>query len=74
MLVDVKYGKQQRQLSLYVVKGNGPQFTSDEFTNFMQVNGIKHIKCALNHPASNGAVECLVQYIGCSVAHMDLLM
>ena len=44
-----------------LVSDNGPQFTAEQFANFMQVNGIKHIKCAPFHPASNGAVERLVQ-------------
>ena len=44
-----------------LVSGNGPQFTAEQFANFMQINGIRHIKCAPFHPASNGAVEHLVQ-------------
>ena len=43
-----------------LVSDNGPQFTAEEFENFLQSNGIKHIKCAPHHPASNGAVEHLV--------------
>lgn len=48
-------------LPTQVVSDNGPQFTAEDFGSFMQVNGIKHIKCAPYHPASNGAVERLVQ-------------
>ena len=48
-------------LPAQLVSDNGPQFTAEQFENFMQVNGIKHIKCAPFHPASNGAVERLVQ-------------
>ena len=44
-----------------LVSDNGPQFISDEFAAFMKSNGIKHIRCAPYHPASNGAVERLVQ-------------
>ena len=44
-----------------LVSDNGPQFISDEFATFMKSNGIKHIRCAPYHPASNGAVERLVQ-------------
>ena len=36
---------------------NSPQFISEEFADFMKKNGIKHIRCAPYHPASNGAVE-----------------
>ena len=43
------------------VSDNGPQFTSLEFAQFMRNNGIKHIKCAPYHPASNGLVERFVQ-------------
>ena len=44
-----------------VVTYNGPQFVSQDFANFMKLNGIKHIKTSPYHPASNGAVEKLVQ-------------
>ena len=44
-----------------VVLDNGPQFTSDEFAQFMQGNGIKHILCVPYHPASNGLAERFVQ-------------
>ena len=47
-----KYGLPEQ-----VVSDNGPQFTSDEFRHFVKDNGIKHIRCAPYHPASNGAVE-----------------
>lgn len=40
-----------------MVSDNGPQFVSDEFERFTKENGIKHVKCAPYHPASNGAVE-----------------
>ena len=48
-------------LPTQLVSDNGPQFTAEEFKNFLQANGIKHIKCAPYHPTSNGAVEHLVQ-------------
>ena len=44
-----------------VVTDNGPQFIADEFTLFLKQNGVKHLKCSLYHPSSNGAVERLVQ-------------
>jgi transposase InsO family protein len=44
-----------------VVTDNGPQFSSEEFSTFMKMCGIKHLRCSPYHPASNGAVERLVQ-------------
>ncbi len=44
-----------------VVSDNGPQFTSDEFAQFMKSNGVKHIRTALYHPSSNGQAERFVQ-------------
>ena len=44
-----------------LVSDNGPQFTSDEFQQFMKGNGIKHIRSAPYHPASNGQAERFVQ-------------
>lgn len=40
-----------------VVSDNGAQFISDEFQNFMKLNGIRHLRSAPYHPASNGAAE-----------------
>ena len=42
------------------VSENGIQFTSDKFTQFMKLNGIKHICSAPYHPASNGLAERFV--------------
>ena len=44
-----------------VVTDNGPQFTSEEFSVFMRLNGIKHIRVAPYPPSSNGAAERFVQ-------------
>ena len=44
-----------------VVSDNGPQFVSEEFKDFMRTNGIKHMRSAPYHPASNGAAERMVQ-------------
>ena len=40
---------------------NGSQFTADAFKVFTQCNGIRHVKSAPYHPASNGLAERFVQ-------------
>ena len=44
-----------------LVSDNGPQFVSAEFSQFLKENGVKHIRCAPYHPASNGLAERFVQ-------------
>ena len=44
-----------------IVSDNGPQFISEEFREFTRGNGIRHIRCAPYHPASNGLVERFVR-------------
>ena len=44
-----------------LVSDNGPAFRSEEFAKFLRENGIRHIKTAPYHPASNGAAENAVK-------------
>ena len=44
-----------------LVSDNGPQFTAAEFSDFMLANGIRHLRGAPYHPASNGEAERFVQ-------------
>ena len=44
-----------------LVSDNGPQLVSDEFEQFLKLNGIKHTLSAPYHPATNGAAEKSVQ-------------
>uniref|UniRef100_A0A8C1UFQ7 Integrase catalytic domain-containing protein n=1 Tax=Cyprinus carpio TaxID=7962 RepID=A0A8C1UFQ7_CYPCA len=44
-----------------VVSDNGPTFTGEFFQEFLKKNGIRHIRTAPFHPASNGLAERAVQ-------------
>ncbi len=46
-----------------VVSDNGLAFSSVEFEEFLQQNGVKHLTTAHYHPASNGLGERAVQTV-----------
>lgn len=43
--------------SVNAVTDNGPSFVSDRFTTFLRCNGVKHVRTAPYHLASNGEAE-----------------
>ena len=53
-----------------VVSDNGPTFTSMEFKQFLQRNGVRHITSPPYHPASNGLAERAVQIFKHSIAKL----
>ena len=44
-----------------LVMDNGSNFTSQEFETFLKRHGVRHVRTAPYHPASNGQVERAVQ-------------
>ncbi|XP_011688809.1 PREDICTED: uncharacterized protein K02A2.6-like [Wasmannia auropunctata] len=48
-------------LPRHLVTDNGTQYTSNEFRDFVNRNGIKHSFTAPYHPATNGAAENFVE-------------
>ena len=50
-----------------VVTDNGTQFTSEAFATFTKQNGIKHVRSAPYHPASNGLAERFIQSLKLSL-------
>ncbi|XP_024885583.1 uncharacterized protein K02A2.6-like [Temnothorax curvispinosus] len=58
-------------LPRYFVTDNGRSFTSNEFTNFLKVNGIIHKRTAPFHPATNGQAERYVQTLKNALKRMQ---
>ena len=44
-----------------IVSDNGSVFTSKEFADFMNYNGITHVKSSPYHPSTSGLAERAVQ-------------
>ena len=59
----------------HVLSSTRSVFTGQEFTNFVNSNGINHIKTALYHPSNNGLSERAVQVLkkGLSLANQGTL-
>ena len=54
----------------HIVSDNGSQFTSQEFSKFLRLNGVLHTRTAPGHPATNGLAE---RYVGHFKSKMKLL-
>ena len=57
MKIALRFGKIKQ-----VISDHGAQFMNNmdgysEFQEFLKLNGIKHIKCKIKHPQSNGKIE-----------------
>ena len=44
-----------------IATDNGPQFSAQEFSEFLKLHGVKHYRSTLYHPATNEVVERLVK-------------
>lgn len=49
------------RLPYQILSGNGPQYTSAEFNEFLKKFGITHTFSAVKHPATNGAAKNFVK-------------
>ena len=54
-----------------LVTDNGPQFVAEEFEKFLKLNGIKHLRSAPYHPATNGEAERFVQTLTGTENHQE---
>ena len=54
-----------------IMSDNGPAFTSAEFKEFLQGNGVEHVFSLPYHPSSNGQAECAVQTVKHGVKEME---
>ena len=54
-----------------MVSDSGPCFTSSEFEILLKCNGIRHLKTAPYHLASNGLAERVVQKVKSGICHMS---
>ncbi len=54
-----------------VVSDNGSSFTSTEFKQFLQANGIRQVLVSPYHPSSNGLAERAVQTFKSAVKKLD---
>ena len=55
-----------------IVSDNGPQFTSQDFKEFCDQNGIVHRTCAVHKPATNGKAERVVQILKSAIKIANL--
>ncbi len=46
-----------------ITTDNGPQFTSNEFTDFLDKRDVKHIRTAVYNPKGNGLVESFNRFV-----------
>ena len=53
-----------------VILDNGTNFVSEVFQTFLSRNGVKHLKVAPKHPASNGLAERMVQSVKEGISKM----
>ena len=58
-------------ISKHVVSDNGSGFTSQEFKQLMEQNGIKHTTTSPYHPSSNGLAECAVQTVKHGISKLE---
>jgi hypothetical protein len=58
-------------LPVILVSDNGPTFSSQDFAEFCNNNGIKHVKSSPYHPSSNGQVERAVQIVKSALKKMS---